>query len=270
MPLGNSAACFKTQKIKYFNFDISISSDTSLWELTPVLVGLGWDKTLPIQGKITIDSGVTVSGNTTTPIDINGKNSFTINSGYHVKSRITVINNGTIIGSGGQGGNGNKGGNGGNAMSINSKIILVNNGDIIGGGGGGGGCAGGGGGGAGIPAGKGGAGSLPCQIINTTIQGCLTVRYPGTDGTSTTGGIGGVIAVYPKGWLHTGPNWSNQTAEGGNGGDLASAGGISGKLRVGIPTADYPGGAAGKSIVGYSTYVTLDPSSTGTLTGATS
>jgi len=269
MPLGNSAACFKTQKIKYFDFTILISSDTSEWKLNPVLIGLGWDKILPIRGSITIDSGVTISGNTTTLIDINGKNSFIIDS-YHVKSKITVINNGTIIGSGGQGGNGNIGGNGGNAMLVYSKIKLFNNGRIIGGGGGGGGCAGGGGGGAGIPAGKGGAGGLACQTIGSNPSVCLTIKYPGTDGTSTTGGIGGVIAVFPNNWLHTGRNWSNQTAEGGNGGDLASAGGISGQLAVGRFTAQFTGGAAGKSIVGYSTYVTLDPNSTGTLTGATS
>lgn len=259
MPIGNALACIRSQKGGFFNFDIIIDSDVSAWKLTTALVTLGWNGSTPIKGTVTINNGVTVSGTATTNASRNGGNSFTIGT-YNIKSDITIINNGTIIGCGGYGGTGNtsgKGGNGGVALSVAAKINLLNNGSIIGGGGGGGSNVGGGGGGAGIPAGGGGLGTNACQNFGG-INKCF-VGVPGNTGNATTGGLGG-SPVIPSGL------GKPENPAGGNGGSLGSIGGNSGPLTVFPTTYSNIGGSGGNSVVGWSK-VTLDPSSVGTFTG---
>ena len=102
-----------------------------------------------IRAVITLPAGITIGSSLVSRPAM-------VLSGVPSNIKITLINNGTIIGCGGSGGigsygntgtstttgRGGSGGAGGDALSLSSPLSLVNNG-IIGGGGGGGGAGGG-------------------------------------------------------------------------------------------------------------------------------
>ena len=226
---------------------------------------------------LTVNPGVTVSS--PSPASY----AMLVPSSFSAGDTVTIVNNGSITGSGGNGGiggntstccyKGKPGTSGGNALYVNRPTTVYNNGSLYGGGGGGGGGGmwvspapsyrayggGGGGGGAGVASGAGGAGG----------QGCFPTApasYRGSDGsagTSTTGGTGGNLAPGAP---------SPSSYKGGTGGAIGSSGGA-GATRPGPPNylggyCTYPGGcggAAGYYIVG-NPYVTWG--ATGTRAGS--
>lgn len=146
---------------------------------------------------------------------------------FAIGSKITVINNGKIIGNGGNGGvilasESINGTDGANAISLHSPTTIINSiGAMIAGGGGGGAGATGwyqavvrctGGGGAGNVAGLGG---------ENTRNGVVSSITP--DGSEQTGAIAPVVNVdYVNGYL---------TVWAGNGGDLGKDGTVGGSYR---------------------------------------
>lgn len=200
---------------------------------------------------VTINSGVYVYSNST------GTPAMTI-SGFPAGSKVTIINNGHIVGMGGAGGNGGgthgyggapgdtyngqPGGAGGHAISTTMPLTIDNtSGNVWGGGGGGGGGAsyyseaakfaaggGGGGGASGLTNSGFGAGASYPSFWN--------VSQPGTAGSISGAGTGGAGTSAYEGTLGT---------VGGNGGSwgvAGSSGGASSAYGVGS------GGAAGKAI----------------------
>ncbi|PIO08639.1 hypothetical protein COU59_00850 [Candidatus Pacearchaeota archaeon CG10_big_fil_rev_8_21_14_0_10_34_12] len=194
-----------------------------------------------VEVMLTINSGVVVgSSSISEPSLTTG----VLPSG----SRITLINNGYILGKGGEGGgypggktSGNPGSDGGPALQINTSTSIQNNG-IIGGGGGGGGAGGSGncgecyddpggsgGGGAGYNIGEGG--HMPSPNEGT---------YPGENGTLFNGGAGGEVTYIGSAEYLT-------AGDGGAGGNL----GLNGN--AGENGDAFPGGAggkAGKAVIG--------------------
>jgi hypothetical protein len=191
---------------------------------------------------VTVNPGVVVSGGSP------GLYAMLVPSAFGAGDTVTIVNNGTLIGSGGNGGPGNTsspgtpGTVGGNALFVNRPTTITNNNLVAGGGGGGGGgCgapaplgrsrgAGGGGGGAGSAVGGGGSGSA------ASVNG-----QPGQPGTFTTGGAGGAASSAPatpggpgggQGAAGTGANPSPR----GSGG----AGGGAGNYVVGNPFVTWP------------------------------
>lgn len=209
---------------------------------------------------LTINSGVIVSSSST------GSYAFSVDNSWSVGDRVTIVNNGTILGRGGNGGGGNPGSTGfpnpglpgsagGPALFVNFPTTINNgSGRIAGGGGGGGGggassspaIAGGSGGGGGI----GGSNGGPGGASSSSFPG-----IPGTAGTLTANGTGGP-AVTSSGKF---------TFSGGKGGDGGSYG-SSGNNGNGAGGGDGgSGGAAGGAIVGVSK-VTF--AATGTINGS--
>lgn len=225
----------------FFKFTKTISASTSNYDLKADAIANGWNEVLPLDAYVTINSGVTISStSTSTP-------AFTTGSSYPSGSRLTLINNGIIVGRGGAGGSakgpfvpepggstpGNPGSAGGNAFTTTIKVSLTNNNRIAGGGGGGaggttisypGGGSGGGGGGGGIGVAPRGNG------LNGFGGGADRNGTPGTAGTLTAAGPGGAGAS------GTGPN--------GPGGPAGSYG------AAGTSRGSAAGGAAGSAIVG--------------------
>jgi hypothetical protein len=187
-------------------------------------------------------------------------------------SRIVIINNGSIIGSGGTGGNCSgyggtvlggacaqvNGQQGGNALWINTPNVTVSNLGVIASGGGGGGAGAalgitacsvdvrpgtGGGGGAGSAGGAGGSdggGSYPCN--------------PGNPGTIAAGGTGGAtcqIGPCTQLFFTFGPYNAGQGGTGGALGQPGNSGGSANALIGGTGVcAGGGGGNPGYSIVG--------------------
>lgn len=228
-------------------FLLTISGNTNNYDLYNAAVGAGWPGSSAVQ--LTINPGVVVGSAST------GNYSFLVPSALNPAPAVTVINNGTIIGAGGPGGRGAFGGTpqaptipsdpgvgGGNAMYINRPTVITNNGTVAGGGGGGGGGGGnpsptlaqsgrrfGGGGG-------GGAGSI---VGNGAAGGTTPTPRPGSPGTLTTGGAGGI---------GLGPGLSAAPAyNGGAGGGQGSAG-VAGSTAGANPAGS--GGASGAYVVG--------------------
>lgn len=192
-------------------------------------------------------------------------------SAFNSGDTITIINNGTIQGTGGAGGSasafrlvpGSRGGNGGPAIDIRFSITIQNNGTIAGGGGGGGGgghgnwsdginfAGGAGGAGGGKIIGSGAVGLSNSVNSSTTTgsngtAGYIQPAYPGNSGA----GIGGGPSV-------AGTNGGNHTTGGagsgggGGGGGLGADGGAggTGSSVSGPPyTAGGLGGTAGKAV----------------------
>jgi hypothetical protein len=222
---------------------IFVNSDTLnlLDTLIPSFQSRGWNRNMPIEFTINIASGIYVGSSTATRPALD----FTT---FHRFSKISIINNGFILGAGGNGGpsswwNTSLGGSiglgpqsGGIALRTSCPLVITNNGVIGGGGGGGYGggivvfnsvvvAGGGGGGGAGYTPGLGGTSSV-------------TPTSNGTIGQRNSGGNGG-SRTFTTNNLYCGDN-------GGIGGGLGSAGGIvSGMLRGTLPSL--AGGAAGTS-----------------------
>ena len=267
-------------------FNIVLSSDIHNLYLDKYLLRRGWDGVSPVDCTLTILSGVSIYNNKYTPTNGFGA-SLTTNAALIIgknlnTSTITIVNSGYIVGAGGNAAYSNisnvqKSLDGTDAMYIRSNITLKNYGVIGGGGGGGGfwflanGTAGGGGGGAGLSVGVGKYGIAPF------------VTYGGQNGTILSGGKGTSVSYYNGNYNPT----RVYTLVGGDGGDL----GEDGKLGTAKMTRDngvtyttftvfngsnpngegngyYTGGVAGNAIDGIS-FITIDPSSTGSIRGAT-
>jgi hypothetical protein len=253
-------------------FLATISSNQTNLDLITYLTPLGYSPGGAAQ--ITIAPGVYIYATST------GNAGLTIPSAFG-PGKLTLINNGYIMG---QGGNGasylpNVAGTGGGvAMSISTPITLTNNSYVAGGGGGGGGNsptgAQGGGGGAGggnggymstAPGGSGGGvGSSGGNGTLVSSPGPVTFRgaggggriLPGTGGTGasgpgtpSTGGLGGGagggggIQVNRLG----GPAANFNKNAGGGGGGWGAAGGAGNQVTdLGIPAAA-TGGPGGSS-----------------------
>lgn len=130
---------------KAFKFALEITADRfSTYNLHDELIGAGWDGKIPVDGTLTINSGVTVVASSTASYAVDASFQFP------AKSKLTIINHGQILGHGGRGGiggimpstPGGDGENGGPAIAVNLVTEIQNNGIIAGGGGGGGGSSG--------------------------------------------------------------------------------------------------------------------------------
>ncbi len=248
---------------------VTISSNTSCFNLYIATGSLA----IPRCIQVTINAGVTLSG-----CAGGGCGGAALDcSGFPSGTKITIYNNGNILGKGGDGGQGGREGDavcqgdicasagqcGGDAILGASGVVLtvINTGVIRGGGGGGGGGAGGGcsaggggGGGAGSPAGNAGAGnSYSCS--GGFICGCGSrsgSSAAGGGGTATTGGGGGAGA----GSSGSACSCNQSGASGGTGGAPGTGGNNGGSLGGGCTGscsgAGAGGGAAGYALRGYS------------------
>lgn len=210
-------------------------------------------------------------------------------SGFPSGTKITIYNNGTIIGKGGDGGTGGResdaicqgdfcataGQCGGDAIlgAAGVQITVINTGTISGGGGGGGGGAGGGcsaggggGGGAGIPGGAAGGGnSFNCT--SGFVCGC-----GGRTGSSSGGGAGSTFVPggpgAGAGSSSSGCSCNQNGANGGGGGSLTNNGsagsGVGGGCLGSCSGAGGAGGVAGAALRGNGGGSTLTG---GTVTG---
>ena len=260
MPLGNSFNIIKGgPKVRYFTFDITISSDTSAYDLSTVLKSMGWDEKQLVDGRITIDSGVTIGSAAGSPPSFSTLR-------IPVKSKIIIINNGSIIGKGGDGtfhvATPTKDNHGGDAMHLSTAThYLLNNGTIAGGGGSGASILASSGGGAGVPPGLGLA-AVPGDFRTAVTLGGKThlVNVTASEsGTRTTGGLGATCSSTTNTQIGT-PGFVY--GKGGDGGGLASPGTASGGW-VGQFRSGRNGGVA---IVGKAN-LTIDSKSTGTILG---
>jgi hypothetical protein len=241
---------------------LTFAGDVANVNIHNLLISQGWDGVSVVNPTVVITAGARIySTSTAIPAFDTGL--------FPVGSTLNIVIQGAVVGKGGKGG-GSIYSNGwsplaatagGPAMQIRVATTLVNSGVIGGGGGGGGygsenaydegsgiftGIAGGGGGG--------GAGNGLAGNANNTTGGYQNVNnaQPGFPGTLTGPGLGGNGGNYNG--VHGG--------HGGQGGSFGQAG------QTG-QAAFYPGGvggAAGKSILGYS-LVTY--SGSGYLLGAT-
>lgn len=188
----------------------------------------GWDGAAPVNVHVTVNAGVTIDASST------AVPAFAID--LPAGSRVTLVNNGDIIGRGGKGGAptatyGGAGTAGGTALWTNVATIIDNQG-IIAGGGGGGGAGGSGLSNGGIRVyGAGGGGGAAYGLGSGT----------GADGSKMSGGAGG-----PQVW-----NANTVGGAGGDGGDLGDGGNAG---AAGWGDGSYwgggSGGAAGKYLTG--------------------
>ena len=244
--VGNTLQSFRRiKKIKNTTgykdtFDITISSNRSNLVLEDLLYRRGWDGKSAVTCTLTISSGVYVyADKPVTPNLGSAKPAFTVGDKLTNGSTINIINNGTIVGAGGTHGSSAAivESNGSDAMYIRSNINLKNNG-IIGGGGGAGGSA--------------GAYMIENFAINNEY---LVVGGDGSGISAKTSPTSRTLTI----------NSTPYSFSGGNSGNLGQNG-SSGICPIGGTAKN--GTLAGKSIDGIS-FVTIDPSSTGTLSGAT-
>lgn len=234
-----------------YNFTPTINTNTTDYVLRNQLISNGWNGVSPVNVTITIASGIYLYASSTSVYALNLGN---LSTG----SRVTLINNGYILGRGGNGGNsaygpGGSGYGGGPAVFVSSTtlVTIINNG-VIGGGGGGGGA----GGGVTFPIGKGAGTTLGTTGGGGIVNGLAGVpAYSGvgvgTNGTLTSAGLGatrrGPFGVYSAAY----------TGNAGNGGSYGSSG-ASGTAASG-GSQNYAGGSGGPggaAIVG-SSYVTF-------------
>jgi len=207
---------------------------------------------------LTVASGVTVGGSTTTLPALD------IDTSWASGDTLTLINNGTIAGMGGNGGKGagsvagSAGSPGGPGLRAQRAVNVTNNGTIAGGGGGGGGGEvraesytdktgsytfyyPGGGGGGGRSAGTNSAGGAPG---GPSVGGAQGFASAGGAGTNLAPGAGGFRTYYG----------STGGGVGGSGGAYGAAG-ASGAASTGGGAAGagpYAGGAAGAAVLGNS------------------
>ena len=216
---------------------LTIAADTSDYDIYSAAISAGWPGVSAANVSLTINPGVNVHSGST------GSSAVIVPSAFPATSKITINNNGAIVGRGGNGGSaqgahgpgannpGFPGTPGGPGLFVARPINLVNNSIVAGGGGGGGGGAGqaargrayGGGGGGGVTYGSAGGGG-PRE------------GRPGTPGTATAGGDPGP-GSFPGGY---GGGYGQPGGNGANAYD--GSGGI--------------GGPSGNAIDGYS-YITL-------------
>jgi len=227
-----------------FVFNKTISADTLNYNLRDDAIAAGWDGVKPLDATVTIASDIVVYANNT------ANYAFDTGTTFPTGSKLTLVNNGYIIGMGGAGGSGltpqgvgSAAGIGGPALRAQYPLAVTNYGTVGGGGGGGGGISYGsqvvGGGG-----GRSGRTNAPAGATST-----VWPNFFATDGTFLAPGIG--------------VNMNPGQDYGGNGGDWGTSG-TKGKTTYG----DSPvmvGGAAGAAVVGNSFITWL---ATGTLLGA--
>ncbi|KWA84285.1 hypothetical protein WL29_23295 [Burkholderia ubonensis] len=236
----------------FFDFNPTISSSTTNYNLRTAAQAAGWDGVRPLRASVTINSGVYVGSPST------GSYAFDTGSGFPAGTTLKLTNSGTVVGQGGDGGSyGAGGGSGGPAMHIQYPITVANYGTIAGGGGGGAGSnratitnvlAGGAGGGGG-------------QGYGTSLGGARDpafsgAQYPqggaGYNGNMTTPGLGGTgvsSGAFPN--QYSSP-WYASSASGGAGGTLGQAGAASGPgwIAGGTAPPGLPGGVPGNAITG--------------------
>jgi len=82
----------------YYNLNLTISSNTSSYNVYTAATAAGWTGTNPLNLTLNINSGVTVSGTGT------GTSSAILLTSLFDKSIITINNSGTVVGSGGAAG----------------------------------------------------------------------------------------------------------------------------------------------------------------------
>jgi hypothetical protein len=243
---------------------LTFAGDVANVNIHNLLISQGWDGVSVVNPTVVITAGARIySTSTATPAFDTGL--------FPVGSTLNIVIQGIVVGKGGRGGashfvsadygyTSDPATPGGPAMQIRVATTIINNG-LIGGGGGGGGVGdinifgtegvgvsgGGGGGGAGL-----GLGGSPYYTYG--LPTLYNNAQPGFNGDFTAPGLGGAGG---HGSGHVG-------GHGGTGGALGQAG-ASGTSDNG-PSYYPPGGAAGKSILGYS-LVTY--SGSGYLLGAT-
>ena len=221
-----------------YNFNYTISENTTDFNLLSAAIANGWDQVLPLIAKITINSGVIVSASSTSTY------AFETGSSFPDTSLLTIINNGTIVGHGGNGGSGGAafqsipwvqpgtvGTDGGAALRVQYSTTIVNNGTIAGGGGGGGGgggsgyyyngTGGGGGGGGGAPFGLGGGGGRASYgyAVSGVTGNDASISTPGPGGLggrgAGAGGSGGSIGFPGENGAGGRDGWVNAAGAGG-------------------------------------------------------
>ena len=101
---GMSARGFGFTTQGYYNLSLTISSNTTTYNVATAALAAGWTGTNPLNLNLTINSGVTVSGTGT------GTSSAIILNSLFPKSIITINNSGTVVGNGGAAGFNNNGG----------------------------------------------------------------------------------------------------------------------------------------------------------------
>lgn len=259
--------CMLVGSSSAFNFNATISSNTTNYSLATALTAAGWNGIDRVIATITVNSGVYLgSTSISSP-------AFTVGS-LPAASTVSLTNNGYILGKGGDGGD-PYGGNGGPAMTIGSAITITNN-SIIGGGGGAGGQGaryvdptsgvpggyspgGGGGGGAGYLTGAGGP-ITPGGYSNFTVIDSYASN--GTNSSGTSPGSGG---SHSYGFIpYVSPNTYSISGGGGSGGDLGASGGTGGNAYSSgedfpafITGYGYAGGSAGNcTTTGSNVYIT--------------
>jgi hypothetical protein len=204
-----------------FQVLLTITADTTDYNLYTAATGTGWPGAKDAQINLTINPGVNVHATST------GTQAMSVPSAFPAGSKVIITNAGIIVGRGGNGGNaqpahggqfnGTPGTPGGLGLLVNRPITLINNNRVAGGGGGGGGGGGqaslgrayGGGGGGGITLGLGGSSHAGPHGTNATITAV------GTSSGSFPGGTGGSYGA-------AGNNGTN--APDGTGGTGGSAG----------------------------------------------
>ena len=140
--IANSPSCG-------FTYNYTIPANTNNFDLRKAIVDAGWNGTQEVNATLTIATGIYVTSIST------GSYALYISPSFPAGSRLTLINNGYIIGKGGNGGKGggtptsaliagSAGTAGGPALYVGYSTSITNNGTIGGGGGGGGGGSGGG------------------------------------------------------------------------------------------------------------------------------
>lgn len=228
---------------KRWKISLTIAANAQNWQLTSYLAAAGYTGSRVGLSDITvtINAGVYVGATST------GVYALYLN-GTAAGDRITLINNGTIIGAGGNGGQASAYGGGyinsptagGPALYVPVAATVQNNGALYGGGGGGGqggwgilsitiylgttnsyaSSGGGGGGGAGYNPGAGGAGGTGgtyngrAGAAGTTLAG--GAGGAGGGGTGTAGGKGGDPGQAGTGGTAAGSYYINPGAAAGN------------------------------------------------------
>lgn len=239
---------------QYAEFNITLDSNVRSYSLfDSVTNNFNWNQTQPLQGTLTIASGVVV-GST------NPSNNALEIVGIPSSSIITLQNNGRITGAGGDGADATSttpaaGVSGGTALRVTNNITIQNANGVIAGGGGGGGAGHGretytvyannedpdgtqvtkdgyasGGGGAGDVVGDGGDATTGTNIISAF----------GSGGTLTSGGSGST-ASSGAGTFATGGAGGSLGQSGSNGSD--SSGGSAGNAIVGISNITFASGS---------------------------
>ena len=231
---------------------------------------LAGSPTLPARVIVTINPGVIVGGTSTSAPG------FDVGTGWPAGTKLTIINNGIICGSGGAGGAGgpstssgvapgSNGSPGGAAIWLRGNAVIIENNGIIGGGGGGGG------GGASdgyrspgtitdIPGGAGGAGHGYGQAA---ANGGSAPEYDSDPSGTFLGNLsGGAAGVDGSGGSNAQDNPDFGGAPGGGGGGfggIGGAGGLTGFDLTNRPDWRTSGGAAGPAVIASGGSITWNP-----------